>query len=193
MLGYQEIIIILVIALLVFGPAKLPEIGRQVGSALRELRKMSSDMQRALDLEDHGNSYDRYDYDRDKRSIDRYAPDNYSGDSSFEYSSPEGQTYAQGSLDGSSDLSAAAALPAPPGPPSVVGRSDVSHGESMPGAMTDDVPSYPSYEATAAGDNDIYHYAAENGAAADTPAGGETDAGTRVAATPSSGQGHKES
>ena len=52
MLGTTEIIIILAIALLVFGPAKLPEIGRQIGAAMRELRKMSGDVQRALDIDD---------------------------------------------------------------------------------------------------------------------------------------------
>ena len=39
-LGPAEILVILVVALLVFGPHKLPEIGRQVGGAIRELRKM---------------------------------------------------------------------------------------------------------------------------------------------------------
>ncbi|MGQ0824375.1 MAG: Sec-independent protein translocase subunit TatA/TatB, partial [Actinomycetota bacterium] len=35
-----EIIVILVVALLVFGPQRLPELGRQVGGVLRELRRM---------------------------------------------------------------------------------------------------------------------------------------------------------
>jgi sec-independent protein translocase protein TatA len=39
-LGAPEILVILVVALLVFGPHKLPEIGRQVGGAMRELRKV---------------------------------------------------------------------------------------------------------------------------------------------------------
>ena len=38
-LGPAEILVVLVIALLVFGPNKLPEVGRQVGSAYRELRR----------------------------------------------------------------------------------------------------------------------------------------------------------
>jgi sec-independent protein translocase protein TatA len=59
-LGTPEIVVILVIALLVFGPQKLPEIGRQIGTAMRELRKMSDDVRRSLDIDDHG-GYDRYD------------------------------------------------------------------------------------------------------------------------------------
>jgi sec-independent protein translocase protein TatA len=57
LIGPTEIVIILVIALLVFGPDKLPEIGRQLGSVYRELNRMRSDMTRALDLDE----YNRYD------------------------------------------------------------------------------------------------------------------------------------
>jgi TatA/E family protein of Tat protein translocase len=39
-LGPAEILVVLVIALIVFGPKRLPEVGRQVGGALRELRKV---------------------------------------------------------------------------------------------------------------------------------------------------------
>jgi TatA/E family protein of Tat protein translocase len=35
-----HLLVVLVVALLVFGPAKLPEIGRQVGRGLREFRKV---------------------------------------------------------------------------------------------------------------------------------------------------------
>lgn len=42
-LGFPEIVVILLIALLVFGPGKLPEIGRMLGRTLRELRRASSE------------------------------------------------------------------------------------------------------------------------------------------------------
>lgn len=58
-LGMQQIVIILVIALLIFGPQKVPELGRQIGGALRDLKKMSNEVQSAFDLDDH-HSYDRY-------------------------------------------------------------------------------------------------------------------------------------
>jgi TatA/E family protein of Tat protein translocase len=38
-LGPAEILVVLLVALLVFGPSRLPEIGRQVGNGVRELRK----------------------------------------------------------------------------------------------------------------------------------------------------------
>jgi sec-independent protein translocase protein TatA len=48
-LGPAEILVILVIALLVFGPNRLPEIGRQVGRGVREIRKFQDSLRRDLD------------------------------------------------------------------------------------------------------------------------------------------------
>jgi Tat protein translocase TatB subunit len=48
-LGPAEILVICVVALLVFGPARLPEVGRQVGGALRELRRMQASVRAELD------------------------------------------------------------------------------------------------------------------------------------------------
>lgn len=44
-IGLPEMGVILVIALLIFGPKKLPEIGRSLGKALRGLQQASSDFQ----------------------------------------------------------------------------------------------------------------------------------------------------
>lgn len=41
-IGAAELMMIAVVALLVFGPRKLPELGRSVGQALRELRRTTS-------------------------------------------------------------------------------------------------------------------------------------------------------
>ncbi|MDR3709973.1 MAG: twin-arginine translocase TatA/TatE family subunit [Capsulimonadaceae bacterium] len=38
-----DLSIVFIVALLVFGPKKLPDVGRQVGAALRELRKLSGE------------------------------------------------------------------------------------------------------------------------------------------------------
>lgn len=38
-IGAAELMLIVVVALLVFGPRKLPELGRSVGQALREFRR----------------------------------------------------------------------------------------------------------------------------------------------------------
>ena len=43
-IGLPEMIFIMAIALLVFGPKKLPEIGRTVGRAMREFKKSTEDI-----------------------------------------------------------------------------------------------------------------------------------------------------
>jgi Tat protein translocase TatB subunit len=50
-IGPAELILIFIIALLVFGPKKLPEIGRQVGKALRELKKTSDEIKGRIEEE----------------------------------------------------------------------------------------------------------------------------------------------
>lgn len=50
-LGVPELLFILVLALLIFGPRKLPEIGRTMGKALGEFRRATSDLKRTLDTE----------------------------------------------------------------------------------------------------------------------------------------------
>ena len=42
-LGLQELMIILVIALVIFGPTKLPQIGSGLGKAIRDFKKVVSD------------------------------------------------------------------------------------------------------------------------------------------------------
>lgn len=44
----MEIVAILVVALIVFGPKRLPEVGRQVGAALRELRRIQDTVKSEL-------------------------------------------------------------------------------------------------------------------------------------------------
>jgi TatA/E family protein of Tat protein translocase len=50
-LGLPEIIFILVLALLIFGPKRLPEIGRTLGKGMAEFRKASNDLKRTINAE----------------------------------------------------------------------------------------------------------------------------------------------
>jgi sec-independent protein translocase protein TatA len=43
-LGTTELIVILIIALVVFGPSKLPEIGRAIGKGIHEFKTAASDI-----------------------------------------------------------------------------------------------------------------------------------------------------
>ena len=73
-LGTPEMIFIFILALILFGPKKLPEIGRTVGKALTEFRRASSELKATFDreinsleaesgLKEVKHSYDSYNYD----------------------------------------------------------------------------------------------------------------------------------
>ena len=49
-IGAPELIIILVIALLILGPGKLPEVGASLGKSIREFRKASTDLQESVNV-----------------------------------------------------------------------------------------------------------------------------------------------
>jgi TatA/E family protein of Tat protein translocase len=50
-LGLPELLFILVLVLLIFGPKRLPEIGRTIGRGLGELRRASDELKRTLSTE----------------------------------------------------------------------------------------------------------------------------------------------
>ena len=47
--GLPEITVILFLALLIFGPKKLPELGKQLGKTLKSLKKASNEFQNEID------------------------------------------------------------------------------------------------------------------------------------------------
>jgi len=50
-IGMPELIIILTIALIIFGPRKLPELGRSLGKSLGEFKRASNELKNTLDEE----------------------------------------------------------------------------------------------------------------------------------------------
>lgn len=50
-IGVPELLILLVVALIVFGPRKLPELGRSLGKSLQEFKRASNDLKSTLDDE----------------------------------------------------------------------------------------------------------------------------------------------
>ncbi len=64
-IGGTELLVIMVIALLIFGPRKLPELGKSLGKGLSEFKRASNDLRRSLEEElsleernDHSNKID---------------------------------------------------------------------------------------------------------------------------------------
>lgn len=51
-IGWQELIIVLVIILVIFGPKRLPEVGRSLGRGIREFKKSTTEIQEQLTKEE---------------------------------------------------------------------------------------------------------------------------------------------
>lgn len=66
-LGMQEIIVIFVIALIVFGPRKLPELGKTIGKGLAEFKKASNELKQTWE--------DEVKLDKEKESISEIVKD----------------------------------------------------------------------------------------------------------------------
>jgi sec-independent protein translocase protein TatB len=62
-IGTTEVLLILVVALLVIGPSKLPDVARALGKGMAEFRRMSSDVKRTIDFETQ-----MADMERDKKA-----------------------------------------------------------------------------------------------------------------------------
>ncbi|NYE56780.1 twin-arginine translocase TatA/TatE family subunit [Carboxydothermus ferrireducens] len=50
--GWQELLLVLVIALIIFGPSKLPELGKAFGQTVKEFRKGAKEIQDEIALEE---------------------------------------------------------------------------------------------------------------------------------------------
>ena len=50
-IGMQELLLILVIALIVLGPKKLPDVAKALGKALNEFKRATSDLKESLDVD----------------------------------------------------------------------------------------------------------------------------------------------
>ncbi|MBI3592222.1 MAG: twin-arginine translocase subunit TatB [Nitrospirae bacterium] len=52
-LGIQELIVIFIVALIVFGPKRLPELGRSLGKGIAELKRAMQGVKEQMDAELH--------------------------------------------------------------------------------------------------------------------------------------------
>ncbi len=129
-LGWQETIFIFILALLVFGPKKLPELGKTIGKALTEFRRASSDLKATFDremnnLEREGDSLKEVTSSY-QQEISGYDSE-YNYDSSYDYGGSESSTTG-GNGEGSAPADSAAASP------STTSASATEGAESEPGA-----------------------------------------------------------
>ena len=113
-IGGPEVLVILVVALLVFGPKSIPGIARTVGKSMRELRKLTTEFQREINLS----------VDEDEPRLPRRAPAPKESAGAPAPSAPEGTP---------------AASSAPGGAPPGEAGSPAAHG-AEPGATDDAAP-----------------------------------------------------
>ena len=105
-LGWQETVFIFILALLLFGPKKLPELGRTLGKAMTEFRRASAELKSTFDREMQS-------LERENESIKEVTTD-YSYDNSYnyDYSSYESgygsESYDSTATENNSTLSASA-------------------------------------------------------------------------------------
>jgi len=92
-LGWQETVFIFVLALLIFGPKKLPELGKTIGKAMTEFRRASSELKATWDrematVERENESLKDVTSDYQKQISSSYHDDGYNSsyyDSGYEY------------------------------------------------------------------------------------------------------------
>ncbi len=75
-LGFPELIVIFVVALLVFGPRKLPDIGRSLGKSLNEFKRATNDLKQTWESEVRAEEEDlRKTIEQEKEELDKIGRD----------------------------------------------------------------------------------------------------------------------
>jgi TatA/E family protein of Tat protein translocase len=115
-LGWPEIMLILIVALIIFGPRKLPELGKTLGESLAQFRRASEDFKRTWESE----------VEYEKARIDSPKP----ADTSYSYANESNTSTSAGSAP-------AAEPAAPTAPPEgTVPSHDAAHDAAAPQTST---------------------------------------------------------
>ena len=117
-LGYPEMIFIFILALLLFGPKKLPELGRTVGKAMTEFRRASNELKATFDRE-------MKTLERENESLKEVTSSYYNESHNYDYSSYDSEAYGHGSHDSTATN------------PSITGASAIQGAESTQAVLTD--------------------------------------------------------
>jgi TatA/E family protein of Tat protein translocase len=170
-LGLQETIVIFVLALLIFGPKKLPELGKTIGKAMTEFRRASSELKATWDREMtalereqetlkqetrkiegevssayHDDGYGSYDYDSGYNYGSESYPSTASDSSTVSATEPQGadQTAVETAANGETAADSSSADSASPGQdaPAVVAEAEPTPpANNQPGTVSEPVRS----------------------------------------------------
>jgi len=95
-LGLQETIVIFVLALLIFGPKKLPELGKTIGKAMTEFRRASSELKATWDREMTALEREQESMKEQTRKIEGEVSSAYHDDGYGSYDYDSGYNYGSG-------------------------------------------------------------------------------------------------
>ena len=132
-LGVPETIFIFVLALLLFGPKKLPELGRTIGKAMTEFRRASNELKATFDRE-------MKTLERETESIKEEANKFHSDTYNYDYSSYDSGYYGSESQDSTATEVSTASASAPEGAQSQIAASapegTIAHGTETAAASS---------------------------------------------------------
>jgi sec-independent protein translocase protein TatA len=112
-LGMPEVILILVVALIIFGPRKLPELGKSLGNAMSQFRRASDDFKRTWEQEVEMDKYRSSTTESNAASSDYNSSNDYNSDyNSYSADSETANANAAQTTDNQSANSTASQEPA---------------------------------------------------------------------------------
>jgi Tat protein translocase TatB subunit len=135
-IGMQEILIILVVALIVIGPKRLPELARTLGKGLAEFRKAADDLQETVRVDLQKEKHEEF-----RQKYPDLVPDEDEGEAKPQANgSPEDKEVGE---DSSAQTASAPIKPEPaPGPDPVPPAPSDAHGVTEGSQVEEPEPSY---------------------------------------------------
>lgn len=110
-LGPQEMVVIFVLALLIFGPKKLPELGKTIGKAITEFRRASNDLKGTWDREMAAMERETEPVKQAVQDYGNQIYNGYTGDTGSYDSDPYGDPYYAGGASESNPSTVSASAP----------------------------------------------------------------------------------
>jgi|SRR5579871_2136637 len=147
-LGWQETVFIFILALLLFGPKKLPELGRTLGKAMTEFRRASTELKATFDRE-------MKNLEQETEPIKQVASEYHYDTYNYDYSSgtPYDHSYGGGEYDSTASHPSIESASAPQGAEStksVAPEGTVAHGSETANASGNHYETAPANAGPAA-------------------------------------------
>ena len=139
-IGMQEMIVIFLVALVLFGPKKLPELGKTLGKAMTEFRRASSELKSTFDRE-------MSNLERETESTTKELSSNFNYDTyNYESSSYDSGTYGAEYSDSTETHSSTASASAPQGAQLTAATPEVDGSLFVAALQGDATPSSSHHE-----------------------------------------------